>query len=421
MSWTPEANGDLFGDAATEQQHNLTQTHRATRATRANADNHAPQSVALAWPSPRATGPQGEASAPDAGASDDLGSEHDPETMDAAPTNPTRVKRPSFATYAARTVFGPPGLYYHGQRQPKGDGDPEPFDTWLCSPLECSAATHDERGDNHGLLLRFKPPYGQWREWAMPLHLLKGSGEEMRGELLNMGLRIDPDVHRLLNRYLAQCLPDDRVIAATRVGWHQLEEGRVFVMPRRTLGTAKMAYKITFQSEYAGQDDFIAAGTLESWRQHIGALCSDNPLLVLAVSTALAGPLLHLCHRQSAGVHLVGDSSNGKTTALEVAASVWGGPDFKRTWRATGNGLEGIAAALSDTCLILDEIGEADGREVGSTIYALGNGTGKARANRSGGARQAKPCACWIFQQSAPMAHLTNCITWKMAAPSPIT
>lgn len=390
MSWTPEASDDLFGDVAAEQQHDHTQPHRATRATRAKADNHGPQSVALVWPSARAAGPQIEVSAPDAGVDNDLGSEQDPEAMDAAPTNPGRVKRPSFATYPARTIFGPPGLYYHGQRQPKGDGDPEPFDTWLCSPLECSAATHDERGDNHGLLLRFKPPYGQWREWAMPLHLLKGSGEEMRGELLNMGLRINPDAQKLLNRYLAQCLPDDRVIAATRVGWHQLEEGRVFVMPRRTLGTAKMADKITFQSEYAGQDDFIAAGTLESWRQHIGLLCSDNPLLVLAVSTALAGPLLHLCHRQSAGVHLVGDSSNGKTTALEIAASVWGGPDFKRTWRATGNGLEGIAAALSDTCLILDEIGEADGREVGSTIYALGNGTGKARANRNGTARQAR-------------------------------
>ncbi|MDN6336988.1 MAG: DUF927 domain-containing protein [Halomonas sp.] len=314
--------------------------------------------------------------------------------MDAEPTDPGRVKRPSFASYAAKSVFGAPGLYYHGQRQPRGDDDPEPFDTWLCSPLECRAATHDERYDNHGLLLRFKPPYGQWREWAMPLHMLKGSGEEMRGELLNMGLRINPDGHKLLTRYLAQALPDDCVIAATRVGWHQLNiagvDRCVFVMPRRTLSTSHAADKITFQSEYAGHDDFMAVGSLESWQHHIGALCSGNPLLVLAVSTALAGPLLYLTHRQSTGLHLVGDSSNGKTTALEVAASVWGGPDFKRTWRATGNGLEGVAAALSDTCLILDEIGEADGREVGSTIYTLGNGIGKARANRNGSARQAR-------------------------------
>ena len=73
--------------------------------------------------------------------------------------------------------------------------------------------------------------------------------------------------------------------------------------------------------------------------------------------------------------------------------SVWGGEDFKRTWRATSNGLEGVAALLSDTCLCLDEISEADPREVGAIVYSVGNGTGKTRANRIGSARQCTPLA----------------------------
>ncbi|MBN8413003.1 DUF927 domain-containing protein [Halomonas litopenaei] len=317
-----------------------------------------------------------------------IGHEESAVNDDDTPEPVGEPKRPSFITHLTRTQYGPPGLHYHGQRQPRGEGDPEPFDVWVCSPIECLAATHDERGDNHGLLLRFKPPYGAWREWAMPQRLLKGSGEEMRGELLDMGVRINPDAHRWLTKWLAQAAPKSEVIAATRVGWHQLEGGRVFVMPRRSIAAGTLGSQITFQSEHAGQGDYATAGTLDGWRSRIGTLCSGNPLLVLAVSAALAGPLLYLTHRQTAGIHLVGDSSNGKTTALEVAASVWGSPDFKRTWRATGNGLEGIAAALSDTALVLDEIGEADGREVGATVYALGNGTGKARASRTGNARQ---------------------------------
>lgn len=63
--------------------------------------------------------------------------------------------------------------------------------------------------------------------------------------------------------------------------------------------------------------------------------------------------------------------------------------DLKRTWRATSNGLEGVAALLSDTCLCLDEINEADPREIGAIVYSLGNGTGKTRANRVGSARDA--------------------------------
>ncbi|MEQ6916877.1 DUF927 domain-containing protein [Halomonas aquatica] len=373
--------------------------------------------------------------------------------VDPRETAPAKVKeprRPTFACYLHPSQFGPPGLYYHGQRQPRGDGDPAPFDEWVCSPIECEAATHDERHDNHGLLMRFKPPYGPWREWAMPLELLSGSGEEMRRELMRMGVRISPDGFKLLHRWASQCLPEEVVVAATRVGWHHVEERLAFVMPRRTIAQCALAHRITFQSESASQDHFATAGSLASWRDHIGRLCSGNPLMVLAVSTALAGPLLHLTHRQAAGIHLVGDSSNGKTTLLEVAASVWGGPDFKRTWRATGNGLEGIAAALSDTALILDEIGEADGRDIGATVYALGNGTGKARASRNGSARRpyrwriallssgertlaahmseagkrpmpGRRSDCWMYPPSEHTGPSTICITWPMAAPSRIT
>ncbi|CAM3510946.1 DUF927 domain-containing protein [Halomonas lysinitropha] len=318
-----------------------------------------------------------------------MGYEEDPnQKADGASERVREPRRPTFTTYMTRTRYGLPGLYYHGQRQPRSGHDPEPYDVWVCSPIECLAATHDERGENHGLLLRFKPLYGPWRQWAMPLRLLKGSGEELRGELLDMGVRINPDAQKLLNKWLARSTPENSVIAASRVGWHTLEEGRAFVMPRRTIAPATLASDITFQSEFATQDDFATASTLDCWRDKIGVLCRGNPILVLAVSTALAGPLLELVHRHSAGIHLVGDSSNGKTTALKVAASVWGGPDFMRTWRATGNGLEGIAAALSDTALVLDEIGEADGGEIGATIYALFNGTGKTRASRSGTVRR---------------------------------
>lgn len=379
MSWQTDDNLEFFGLDDSDKQA-PTQNDVSTGAIVSSRDNHAASSVDTSRTPPPTPCPQGETSP--------LGHEVEPDNIDAPHVEAQEAKRPSFTTHFTHTRYGVPGLYFHGQRQPRGDGDPEPYDVWICGPLESSAATHDERNDNHGLLLRFKSPYGGWREWAMPLQLLKGSGEEMRGELLNMGLRINPDAYKLLNKYLAQCLPDDRVIAATRVGWHQLEGGRVFVMPRRTLGSVELSRRITFQSEYGTHDDYAHAGTLASWREHIGSLCSDNPLLILSVSTALAGPLLDMTHRKSAGIHLVGDSSNGKTTALEVAASVWGGPEFIRTWRATGNGLEGVAAALSDTCLILDEIGEADGREIGATIYALGNGTGKARASRNGTARR---------------------------------
>ena len=69
---------------------------------------------------------------------------------------------------------------------------------------------------------------------------------------------------------------------------------------------------------------------------------------------------------------------------LCCGASVWGRREFVRSWRATSNGLEGIAALHNDSVLILDEIGQADPNDVGEGIYMLANGIGKARMNRSG-------------------------------------
>ena len=67
---------------------------------------------------------------------------------------------------------------------------------------------------------------------------------------------------------------------------------------------------------------------------------------------------------------------------------MWG--DFKafmRTWKATANGLEGAACLFNDGLLVLDEMGDGDGREVERTIYALGNGKGKQRATVTGAAK----------------------------------
>ncbi|EIC23787.1 DUF927 domain-containing protein [Thiorhodovibrio frisius] len=285
------------------------------------------------------------------------------------------VERPGYAVHDQRTGFGPAGLWWHGIK------DEAEVDQWICTPLHADAMSASDTDTEHGLLLRFRNAAGRWREWSMPMALLKGSGEELRGELLALGVRIDPMSHRLLNGYLMSRYPKRRVLAATETGWHMA--GKVFVLPHRIIGNGD----VRFQSEHAQHDEFTTGGTLDAWRSEIAARCIGNPILALAVSASLAGPLLAKVHRTSGGFHLVGDSSTGKSTALSCGASVWGGPGFVRTWRATSNGLEGIAAALNDTALILDEISEADPRELGAVIYAIGNGTGKSRASRTGGAR----------------------------------
>jgi uncharacterized protein (DUF927 family) len=97
-----------------------------------------------------------------------------------------------------------------------------------------------------------------------------------------------------------------------------------------------------------------------------------------------------LAGEDGGGFHFRGGSSGGKTTALRMAASVWGDPAvYVRTWRATANGLEAVAALHNDGLLLLDELGQIDPREAGGAAYLLANGHGKARASVTGAARRA--------------------------------
>ncbi|MBR0692565.1 DUF927 domain-containing protein [Bradyrhizobium lablabi] len=78
-----------------------------------------------------------------------------------------------------------------------------------------------------------------------------------------------------------------------------------------------------------------------------------------------------------------------------MAGSVWGGGargGYVRSWRATANGLEGVALAHCDALLCLDELSQVPAREAGEVAYMLGNGSGKSRSTREGGIR---PAAHW--------------------------
>jgi len=127
------------------------------------------------------------------------------------------------------------------------------------------------------------------------------------------------------------------------------------------------------------------AGTLEEWKQHVARYCPGNSRLLFCVSAAFAAVLLSPLQHEGTGFHLRGQSSTGKTTALRVAGSVWGGggeTGFVDTWRSTANGIEGKAAFHNHALLCLDEISQADEKDIGQVIYLLSNGYPKNRMTK---------------------------------------
>src|SRR6266446_4954990 len=272
------------------------------------------------------------------------------------------------------------------------DPQDEKPDLFLASAFEVLAQTRDSRGSDWGLLLRWRDPDGRMHEWAMPREVLGGRGDELWRNLLRDGLTIASSTasRNKLADYRGSVQVEARARSVTRIGWHASASGQVFVLPDATFGEA-VGERVLWQTETRNETFFNVSGSLEDWREEVARRCTGNSRLVMAASKSFAPPLLELANEESGGIHLVGKSRTGKTVVLRIAGSVWGGGGingFIRSWRATSNGLEGIAEVHSDALLCLDEMGQVDAREAGETAYMLANGAGKGRASRDGSARR---------------------------------
>ncbi len=255
---------------------------------------------------------------------------------------------------------------------------------WVCAPVHVTARTRADDGNAWGYFIAFGDPDGAAKTWAMPSALLSGEGAEWAGRLRDMGLRIAPGTRarNLLAQYIDTRNPRERVTCTDRVGWH----GPVYVLPSGCISSEaekRDGRRYVFQTDSGMEDTFRRSGTLAEWRQGVARLAEGNSRFVFALSVAFAGPMLRLVGMESGGFHFRGDSSQGKTTALRVAASVWGRPSYLQRWRTTSNALESIAAQHCDAALILDELGQLDPREAGEAAYLLSNEMEKGRSTRA--------------------------------------
>ncbi|MGQ0501425.1 MAG: DUF927 domain-containing protein [Panacagrimonas sp.] len=287
--------------------------------------------------------------------------------------------------YAAGFTVDIDAVWFRG----RGKGPDEPLEPpfRVCPPLRVLAYLRDTEQENWGLQIDFEDKDAHTHRWALPWRMFSGSGEEMRGELLRQGFFVPPSqkARNLFVEYLAQAKPNQHARSVERTGWHGEGAARVFVMPDRTIGETREP--VYFQSESLRDRVYRSAGELADWRTDVADLCRGNSRLLFVVSMAFASMLLHATGEEPGGFHLRGGSSTGKTTALRLAASVFGGVDYLRRWRATDNALEAVAAMHNDALLILDELAQVDPKMAGQAAYMLGNGEGKQRAHRTGSAR----------------------------------
>lgn len=132
----------------------------------------------------------------------------------------------------------------------------------------------------------------------------------------------------------------------------------------------------------------VVAGTLEEWQESI-ARKVHGMLPKLAILVGLSSSILPLVGESGAIFHICGDSSTGKTAAMQAGASVnglaaepgSGSPTQIQRWNSTSNGLELLMATSNGSTQYLDELGSFTGKFFAQTLYDLVSGMSKSRMN----------------------------------------
>jgi hypothetical protein len=269
---------------------------------------------------------------------------------------------------------------------------------FIAGPCWVSAltrSTHSKQSKDWGYVIHWIDQDGNEQFQAFPAQLLTARSQPMADTLHAFGLKVVPNKQRHLMAYLGSfMLPMEfRLQSVSKLGWLEGDsENPVYVLPNRVIGIERQE-QIIFQPEQHSPTihTMHSRGTLEQWQTFVAKPCEGNPVLVFSLSTAFSGSLLKFASLDCGGFHLYGASSKGKTTALQVAASVFGcGADPAVSedshigrWNTTGNALEATAAAHNDGLLTLDELGTCDARNVGKVLYDLFGGKGKSRLNKN--------------------------------------
>ena len=179
-------------------------------------------------------------------------------------------------------------------------------------------------------------------------------------------------------------------LITTRLGWQKGTES--FLVGERVYGSDD---SLEFYGLGPGDEQFaegfMSEGDLDTWKGIIKEL-ESFPIAASMVIASFASPLLRILDCPSFILDISYSTSRGKTTALRVAASVWGKPDERSTnsilgrWDSTRVGIKSRAALLYGLPLMLDDTaGAGKPEDIEQFVYDLAQGQDKARGAKQGG------------------------------------
>ena len=193
------------------------------------------------------------------------------------------------------------------------------------------------------------------------------------------------DIVKSNGRHIVECIREceDSIIKRyihSKLGFMEYEGNIIY----------KLHEAIGINSTYVGTYDIKPQGSYDEYIKMIQNHVVGNVELEFALSSGVSSILLGYIGEDlgldSNIIHLVGNSTTGKSTALKLAISCFGYPGSNGglygTYNGTNNALIKKLGGLKGVPYALDEISMSDNNNFTRFVYSLANGADKERLNK---------------------------------------
>lgn len=181
-------------------------------------------------------------------------------------------------------------------------------------------------------------------------------------------------------------IPTD--FAVKNCGWLKWHDNYCFIDPRLPYNIytedIKQGKIIIDKDNYLSKF-LVSSGDLEKIKQAFDIAAESSPIAAFLCYLAVSPFLLRILNERNFVVYVYGKTRGGKSTALNLAASLVGSPKMIFTFDSTPKVIPELAAVYSDYFLPIDEKQVADANlsaDFAKIIYALANGTGRIKLNK---------------------------------------
>lgn len=262
---------------------------------------------------------------------------------------------------------------------------------------------------------------GRWFSHSCPRGVIATSRAIV--ELANFGCPVNSNVAAGLVQWLAEFEAANSTrlpmrILSGQMGWQNHGElgflcGELHIPAIDESTDVTTPSAVAFQPADVGNQAVVAGlkrkGSLPKWIDAVRSV-SGLSRVMFTLYASFASVLIEILGASNFAVDIAGETSCGKTTALRLAASVWGNPDetssgsVVSSWDSTRVGVERRCDALRNIPTILDDTKTARDKPcIEQVLYEFVSGHGRIRGSEKGLAATGTWKACLISSGESPL------------------